>query len=55
MIDLERYRNEIDKIDSDIIRLFEKRMKVSEEVAEYKIKTGKRYWIRHERARSCRS
>ena len=38
---LERYRDEIDEIDSEIVRLFEKRMKVSEEVAEYKIKTGK--------------
>ena len=41
MTDLERYRDEIDEIDSEIVRLFEKRMKVSEEVAEYKIKTGK--------------
>ena len=40
MTDLERYRDEIDEIDSEIVRLFEKRMKVSEEVAEYKIKTG---------------
>ena len=39
MTDLERYRDEIDEIDSEIVRLFEKRMKVSEEVAEYKIKT----------------
>ena len=41
MTDLERYRDEIDEIDSEIVRLFEKRMKVIEEVAEYKIKTGK--------------
>ena len=41
MTDLERYRDEIDEIDSEIVRLFEKRMKVSEEVAKYKIKTGK--------------
>ena len=38
MTDLERYRDEIDEIDSEIVRLFEKRMKVSEEVAEYKNK-----------------
>ena len=37
MIDLQECRNEIDKIDSDIIRLFEQRMKVCEDVAEYKI------------------
>ena len=42
MTDLEEYRNEIDEIDSDIVRLFEKRMKVCEEVAEYKIQTGKK-------------
>ena len=28
MTDLERYRDEIDEIDSEIVRLFEKRMKV---------------------------
>ena len=27
MTDLERYRDEIDEIDSEIVRLFEKRMK----------------------------
>lgn len=28
MTDLERYRDEIDEIDSEIVRLFEKRMNV---------------------------
>ena len=42
MIDLQECRDEIDKIDSEIIRLFEKRMKVCEDVAEYKIRTGKK-------------
>ena len=42
MIDLQECRNEIDKIDSDIIRLFEQRMKVCEDVAQYKIRTGKK-------------
>lgn len=41
MTDLQECRNEIDRIDSEIVKLFEKRMKVSEEVAEYKIHTGK--------------
>lgn len=41
MIDLQESRNEIDEIDNEIIRLFEKRMKVAEDVAEYKIETGK--------------
>lgn len=42
MIDLQESRDEIDKIDNEIIRLFEKRMKVCENVAEYKIGTGKK-------------
>lgn len=42
MIDLQDCRNEIDEIDDQIIRLFEKRMKVCEDVAEYKITTGKK-------------
>ena len=42
MTDLQECRKEIDEIDSEIIRLFEKRMKVCEDVAEYKIRTGKK-------------
>ncbi|MDO4274686.1 MAG: prephenate dehydratase [Eubacteriales bacterium] len=42
MIDLQECRKEIDQIDDEIIRLFEKRMKVCEDVAEYKIHTGKK-------------
>lgn len=42
MIDLQDCRKEIDEIDDQIIRLFEKRMKVCEDVAEYKITTGKK-------------
>ena len=42
MIDLQECRDEIDVIDSEIIRLFEKRMKVCEDVAENKIRTGKK-------------
>lgn len=41
MTDLQQCRQEIDKIDSEILRLFEERMKVCEDVAEYKIHTGK--------------
>lgn len=41
MTDLQECRKEIDQIDSEIVKLFEKRMKISEEVAEYKIHTGK--------------
>lgn len=42
MVDLQECRKEIDKIDSEIIRLFEQRMKVCEDVAKYKIGTGKK-------------
>ncbi len=40
--DLLECRKEIDEIDGEIIRLFEKRMKVCEDVAEFKIHTGKK-------------
>jgi len=41
MKDLAEIREEIDDIDSQIIRLYEKRMRLTTEVAEYKISTGK--------------
>ncbi len=41
MKDLQTSRNEIDSIDKQIVSLFEKRMKVVEGVADYKISTGK--------------
>ena len=41
MTDLQQYRQEIDRIDNEIVRLFEERMEVCEKVAEYKIQTGK--------------
>lgn len=40
-MDLLECRNEIDRIDKEILQLFEERMKVAESVAAYKIKTGK--------------
>ncbi|MDO4633025.1 MAG: prephenate dehydratase domain-containing protein [Eubacteriales bacterium] len=42
MIDLLELRKEIDQIDSEIVRLYEERMKISENVAKYKIATGKK-------------
>lgn len=42
MTDLLVLREEIDKIDKQIVELFEKRMAISEEVAEFKIGTGKK-------------
>ena len=41
MRDLLELRDEIDAIDSEIVALYEKRMQISKEVAEYKISTGK--------------
>jgi chorismate mutase/prephenate dehydratase len=41
MIDLSVSREQIDKIDSQIVELFEERMKVANEVAKYKMETGK--------------
>ena len=41
MTDLLELRNEIDEIDDKIVELFERRMRVSSEVADYKIKVGK--------------
>lgn len=42
MTDLLVLREEIDKIDNEIVALYEKRMKIAEEVAEFKIATGKK-------------
>ena len=41
MEDLWRLRGQIDEIDRNIVSLYEKRMKISELVEEYKIETGK--------------
>lgn len=41
MKDLQIIRNELDNIDEQIVELFKKRMEIVEEVADYKIRTGK--------------
>ncbi|MCH5264352.1 MAG: prephenate dehydratase [Lachnospiraceae bacterium] len=41
MIDLSVSRQQIDEIDHQIVKLFEKRMQVANEVAKYKMETGK--------------
>lgn len=41
MTDLKKLRDEIDRTDRETVRLFEKRMRLVEEVAQYKIETGK--------------
>ena len=42
MKDLLESRKEIDEIDDSIIRLFEKRMEVCKNVAEYKLRTDRK-------------
>ena len=42
MRDLLEIREELDDIDKEIMRLYEERMKLCTEVAEYKINTGKK-------------
>ena len=42
MKDLTQLRGELDVIDSQLVELFEKRMEVSSEVAQYKVSTGKK-------------
>lgn len=41
MIELQQCRDEIDKIDKQIVELFEKRMQIAKDVAEFKKSTGK--------------
>lgn len=41
MTDLQELRKEIDQIDSQMVALYEKRAKIVEDVARYKIETGK--------------
>ena len=41
MLDLLEIRKQIDAIDSKMVELFEKRMQLCEDVAEYKIENGK--------------
>ncbi len=46
MIDLKDSRDKIDVIDRQIVELFEKRMKIAKDVAEYKLETGKQVYDR---------
>ena len=48
MTDLQECRRKIDEIDNQMVELFEKRMKVCEEVAEYKSTQERKCWIRKE-------
>lgn len=46
MADLQELRKEIDRIDKEMVRLFEERMDICKNVAEYKIETGKKVFDR---------
>ena len=53
MKDLLDIRKDIDKIDEQIVKLYEERMKLTSDVAEYKINTGKQI-MRYSRSRILR-
>ena len=42
MLDLQEIRKEIDSVDRELVKLFEKRMELTTNVAKYKIETGKK-------------
>lgn len=42
MLDLQEIRKEIDSVDRELVKLFEKRMELTTSVAKYKIETGKK-------------
>ena len=46
-MDLSKLREQIDEIDGKIVELYQRRMDVSREVAEYKIATGRNVLDRH--------
>lgn len=54
-MDLSAIRNQLDEIDSSMIELFEKRMKLCGEVAEFKIATGKPVFDRDREQQKIRS
>ena len=43
-LDLQEIREKLDRIDREIVSLFEERMKVVGDVAEFKITTGKQVY-----------
>ena len=54
-MDLSELRIEIDKIDEEIVKLYEKRMEISKEVATYKINTGKKVFDKEREAQKLRA
>lgn len=55
MTDLQDLRQEIDDIDSQIVALFEKRMEICQDVARYKIETGKKVFDREREQEKLRA
>lgn len=55
MTDLQELRQEIDDIDSQIVALFEKRMEICQDVARYKIETGKKVFDREREQEKLRA
>ncbi len=54
-MDLTKLREQIDAIDGQIVELYEQRMEVSRQVAEYKIETGKKVFDKDREAQKIRS
>lgn len=46
MAELEELRNQLDEVDDQIVKLYEQRMRICEEVGEYKISSGKKVFDR---------
>lgn len=55
MTDLQELRQEIDDIDRQIVALFEKRMEICQDVARYKIETGKKVFDREREQEKLRA
>ncbi len=54
-MDLTKLREQIDAIDGQIVELYEQRMEISRQVAEYKIETGKKVFDKEREAQKIRS
>lgn len=54
-MDLTKLREQIDAIDGQIVELYEQRMEISRQVAEYKIETGKKVFDKEREEQKIRS
>ena len=54
-MDLQQLRVEIDDVDRQIVELFEKRMDIASQVADYKIANGKKVFDREREAQKIKS